>query len=75
MGAERQENYFEQGFHNRWDFNDEAHDSQQAESKKTTEISQHVESDGTPHIPSSSSLFEISLTVTRNENHVTDMDI
>ena len=45
-------------------------DSQQVESKKTTDVSQQVESDATPHTPGSSVSFEISSTVTRDENHV-----
>ena len=43
-------------------------DSQQVESKKTTEILQYVESDATPCTPSSSVSFEISPPVTHDEN-------
>ena len=49
-------------------------DSQQVESKKTTEVSQRVKSDATPRTPGSSVSFEISLTMTQNENHVADED-
>ena len=45
-------------------------DSQQVESKKTTNVSQRVEGDATPHTPSSSISFEISPTVIHDENHV-----
>ena len=47
-------------------------DSQQVESKKTTEVSQQVESDTTPHTPGSSISFEVPPTVTQDENHVAD---
>ena len=47
-------------------------DSQQVESKKTTMVSQQQESDATPSTLGSSILFEISLTVTQDENHVAD---
>ena len=49
-------------------------DSQQVESKKTTEVSQQVESVAIPRTPGSSVVFEIPPTMTRDENHVTDED-
>jgi len=44
------------------------------ESKKTTEVSQQVESDAIPCTPGSLVSFEIPLTVTRDENHVADKE-
>jgi len=44
-------------------------DSQQVESKKITEVSQLVESGATSRTLGSSILFEIPLTVTRDESH------
>ena len=49
-------------------------DSQQVKSKKTTEIPQHVESDATPHTPSSSVSLEFPPIVTPDENHIVDKD-
>jgi len=49
-------------------------DSQRVKSKKITKESQQVESDVTPHTPGSSVSFEISRTVTRDEDHVADED-
>ena len=49
-------------------------DSQQVESKKTREVLQQVKSDATPCTPSSSVSFEISLTVTQDENQVVNKD-
>jgi len=44
-------------------------DSQQVESKKTTEVSQQVESGATPRTPCSSVSPEIPPTMTWDENH------
>ena len=44
------------------------------ESKKTTEVSQQVESDATPRTPGSSVSFEVPLIVTRDENYVAGKD-
>jgi len=48
--------------------------SQQVKSKKTTKVSQQVESDATPQTPDSSVPFEMPPTVTRDEKHVADKD-